>query len=282
MDLHLSVILGQSRDASFIQLDEGILNSGPGASFASPLTLSRVLIAAVKSFSALAAVLQKQGIKGKLELLTLDKEPVIRAKRQAPGVAYRFFQPDTPVKAVANFLNRQCFFRIPALQLENGIFNLVTGRNGGKFLHEWLSHPVEAGESLPPGVTLNSVSPHFYSADRPRLVRGRVRCARNNATLPGSWLLIRTVQDGYYNHEGRRVFFSIVDAFLKKDSLVQSLYPARVSMKLNDLNRGFSGCLSDRDITGSGFICSKFGEDVFGQIEAPPLLFTGIPLEVEA
>ncbi|NOY22809.1 MAG: hypothetical protein GXO70_04765 [Acidobacteria bacterium] len=281
MDLHLSVILGQSRDASFIQLDEGILNPEPGSDFASPLTLSRALIAAVKSFSALVAVLQKQSVKGKLELLTLDKKPLIRVKRPAPGVAYRFFQPDTPAKAVVDFLNRQCFFRIPTLQLENGTFNLVVGRNGEKFLHEWLSHPAEVGEPLPPGVALNSVSPHFYSTNRPRLVRGRVRCA-HRAALPDSWLLVRTVQDGYYNHEGRRVFFSIVDAFLKKDSLVQSFYPARVSMKLNDLNRGFSGCLSGRDITGSGFICSKFGENVFGRIEAPALLFTEIPLEVEA
>ena len=281
MDLHLSVILGQNHDASFIQLDEGSRNPESRVNFASPLTLSETLVAAVKSFSTLVAVLQEREVKGRLELLTLDGKPVIRAKRPAPGAAYKFFHLDVPPKAVANFLSRRCFFRTPVFQLKKGMVNLVVGRNGEKFLHEWLSHPAEAGERLPAGVTLNSVNPHFYSADRPRLVRGQVRCA-SVVTPPDSWLLVRTVQDGHYNRKRRRVVFSIADAFLKKDSLIQSLYPVRVSVKLDHLNRGFSGCLSSRDVTGSGFICSEFGEDVFGRIEAPALLFTAIPLEVEA
>lgn len=281
MDLHLSVILDRNHDASFIQLDEGSRNPEPRVNFASPLTLSETLLAAVKSFSTLIAILREREVKGRLELLTLDGKHVIRAKRLAPGVAYKFFPMDTLPEAVANFLNRRYFFRTPVLQLKNSTVNLAVGRNGEKFLHEWLSHPAEAGELLPSCVTLHSVSPHFYSADRPRLVRGRVRCARR-VKPPDSWLLVRTVQDGHYNRKGRRVVFSIANAFLKKDSLIQSIYPVRVSVKLDDLNRGFSGCLSSRDVTGSGFICSKFGEDVFGRIESPALLFTEIPLEVEA
>ncbi len=281
MDLHLSVILGRSHNASFIQLDEGNLTPVPGVNFTSPLTLSGTLIEAVKSFSTLVVVLQEREVKGRLELLMLDGNPVIRAKRLAPGIAYRFFNPYAPAEGIANFLNRRCFFHPPVLQLKKSTVNLVVGRNGEKFLHEWLSHPAEAGEPLPSCVTLNSMKPHFYSTDRPRLVRGHVRCARR-VTAPDSWLLIRTVQDGHYTHKEKRVTFSITDAFLKKDSLIQSLYPVRVSVGLNELNRGFSGCLSGSDVTGSGFICSKFGEEVFGRIEAPALLFTAIPLEVEA
>jgi len=281
MDLHLSVILGQEHNASFIHLDEGIRESVPGGNFASPLTLSTPLIEAVQSFSALVSILRDKGVAGKLELLTLDDEPVIRVKRPGPGVSYRFFPLNINADVVANFLNRRCFFHSPTLQLASGTFNLVVGRNGEKFLHEWLSHPAEAGQSLPAGVTLSSVNSHFYSTDRPRLVRGSIQC-KHLMTAPDSWLLVRTVSDGHYLHEERRVFFSISEAFLKKDSLVQSLYPARVSVDLNHLNRGFSGRLSDSQVTGSGYICSKFAENVFGRIEAPALLFMRIPLEVEA
>jgi len=281
MDLHLSVILGQEHNTSFIHLDEGIHGSIPDGIFASRLALSRPLIEAVRTFSKLVSVLRGKDVKGKLELLTLDDKPVIRVKRPGPGVSYRFFPLNITADVVANFLNRRCFFHSPTVQLTSGTFNLVAGRNGEKFLHEWLSHPAEVGQSLPEGVTLRSVNPHFYSIDHPRLVRGSIQC-KELMTAPDSWLLLRTVPDGNYLHERRRVFFSISEAFLKKDSLIQSLYPARVSVDLNDLNREFSGRLSDSKLTGSGFICSKFGEDVFGRIEAPALLFMEIPLEVEA
>ncbi len=281
MDLHLSVILGQSRNASFIHLDEGIQSDKGSDFFASPLFLSETLVKTVRLFSRLVAVLKLSEVSGHLELLTLDGTPVIRAKRPAPGAAYKIFPPEVRPEIVAGFLNRKRFFCSPSLKLKNGIFNLVIGRNGEKFLHEWLSHPAEEGEQLPDGVLLRSVSPHFYSKVFPRLVRGWIQCDCR-ADLPDSWLLIRTVAEGRYEHKKRRVFFSVTDAFLKKDSLIQSLYPARVSVSLDDLNRGFSGCLSDKKVTESGFICSKFGEEVFGRIESPSLLFTEIPLKVEA
>ena len=281
MDIHLAVVLGQARNASFIQLDEGKQNPVAGLHFASPLVLSGLLTEIVQTFSSLVGNLQKQGVKGKLELLSLDGNPLIRVKRPAPGVAYRFFNWKTDAATVAAFLNRQTFFHSPSHSLETGCFNLVLGRNGEKFLHEWLSHPAEAGEPLPEGVSLKPVKPHFYSTERPRLVRGQVHCSRR-AALPGSWLLVRTVENGCYDHKRRRMSFSVSEAFLKNGSLVQSLYPARISVKLEALNRGFSGCLSGGTVTGSGFICSKFGEAVFGRIEAPALLFREIPLEVEA
>ncbi|RLE18487.1 MAG: hypothetical protein DRJ14_03590 [Acidobacteria bacterium] len=281
MDLHLSVILGRDSGASFIHVDEGVRSFESSGNFASPLTLPKTLVTAVRAFSTLVTELQKRGVRGKVELFEMDKHPVIRAKRPAPGVSYRFFQPDTAAKAVAGFLRRRPCFKKPAVQLEKGVFNLLIGRNGDKFLHEWLSHPAESGVPLPPDVTLFSVNPHFYSKKRPRLVRGRIRCS-SLVPLPDSWLLLRTIQNGRYDSGGQRVSFSIAEAFLKKDSLIQSLYPARVSVELKDLNRGFPGCLSEKELPGAGFICSKFGENVFGRIEAPPLLFTEIPIEVEA
>ncbi|NOZ12276.1 MAG: hypothetical protein GXO69_01355 [Acidobacteria bacterium] len=281
MDLHFSVIPGQTRNASFIHLDEGIRNYTAQNTFSSPLVLSAGLRKAVKLFSRRVAILRRSGTAGRLELLILDGSVVIRAKRPGPGAAYKFFEPDVSVKKIENFLNRRSFFHSAAVSLKSGTFNLITGRNGEKFLHEWLSHPAEEGEPLPDGVSLRSVSPHFYSFGSPRLVRGRIQC-RHTVDLPESWLLIRTVGEGRYEHERRRVFFSVTDAFLKKDSLIQSLYPARVSVSVDDLNRGFSGCVSEKTVTGSGFICSKFGEEVFGRIVSPAVLFTEIPLEVEA
>ncbi len=280
MDVHLSVILDENRLDSFCHLDEGRVNPCRGIAYSSTVILSDKLTRATRQFSFLVEKLYKRNAKGKLELLTSGGNPILRVRRPAPGVAYRFFRPDVPVKRVFNFLNRQALFPAPSRKLESGCFNLIIGRNGEKFLHEWLSHPSEEGNLLPEAVTLSSIKPHFYSPSRPRLVWGQIRCD-TPVSVPDSWLLIRTVTAGAYRNRDREVFFSVSESFMRKRGLVQSLYPARVSVKLDDLNRGFSGCLSRRDMTGSGFICSKFGETVFGRIHSPALLFSEIPLKVE-
>ncbi len=264
--------------ASMIELESGRRNEG------NPLVYGPVVSpdpekSGLNLFVRVVAYLRRYDLAAKVELVRLDNRPVVRVRRLDPPVTYRLIRGDEPLEACLRFLKRRGTIKAATIRIRSGNWNLVTGRYGEKLLHEWLSHPAESGRKLPRGVELTRVVPQYYSSTSPRLVRGLIRAGV--VSLPENWLLLRSVENGSFDEVSGRITVNVREAFAKRDHLVQSVHPFSFQVSLEEMNQCYAGALSLEPVTEGGFFCRKFGEDVFGRIESPPLLFRDLPLNVE-
>ena len=274
-----SIRLDGSGSDAVVELMPGVRREGPVPTYMSPLSTEPCGPWNLSTFHRLVEAAKQACLKGRLELVELDGIVHLRVTRLTGPRSYRLIPLDLADKRILGFLKRQALTRTPTACLSDASYNIVSGRNSEKLLHEWLSHPAEEGHSRPGDVSLSGVLPAWDSPPYERLVRGVV--TPPVVPLPKQWLLIRTVTDGWFDKASRRVHLAVSEAFLRRGDLIQSVHPFRFSATLDDLDRRYAGGLSRRPITGGGYYCSKFGEQVFGRITSPALLFQDVPVTVE-
>lgn len=264
---------------SVVTLETGRGDPAGSGNYGSPLTTLPESEWQLTRFRELVGQVREAGLSARLELIRLDAKVRLRVCRLTGPRRYRILPTDVSTAQVLAFLRRRVTMRTGHVKIGHMTANMVTGINSEKLLHEWLSHPLEGGIQRPAGVSLTHVFPAHDSTPEQRLVCGSV--AAVPTVLPARWLLIRTVEDGWFDYRKRRVFATVGDGFVNTGDLIQSVHPFSFSVSLEDMDRCFAGAVSKQVVTGSGYYCSKFGEHVFGRIFSPALLFASLPLTVE-
>ena len=264
---------------SVVTLETGREDQRDPGNYGSPLTTLPDGEYQLTRFRELVKQVRDAGLSARLELVRTDGIVQLRVCRLSGFRSYRIMPLNASPERVLSFLRRRVAVRSGQLKIGHMTTNIVTGVNSEKLLHEWLSHPMEAGIQRPVGVSLDHVFPVHDSGPEQRLVNGSVQADR--VLLPHNWILVRSVVDGWFDYRENRIFATVGDGFVKTGDLIQSVHPFSFSVSLADMDRCFAGAVSTRPVTGSGYYCSKYGEHVFGRIFSPALLFASLPLTVE-
>jgi len=240
------------------------------SSFASLLSLKEV--EEISKLADLLATYSKYNLK--LEILSINNMVVIRVKKATPFVVYKIFPLNTNFEKILKFANKKIYNKKQQITLKSGKYNLIIGRFAEKFIHEWISHPIENNHTVPPdfnataGANISQLSNIEYKG-------------KYNEPIPENWLYIRYVNKGSYNSNKKKINIYVKEAFLKNNGLIQSISPFNCSFDLEQLNKSFCKVVSNKDNYKTGFFCTKGEKTVFGTVKSGFVLFKNIPITLK-
>lgn len=212
----------------------------------------------------------------KIELINFGGEFIIRIKKENILIDYKIFSFNDDLYKINLFLKKSIIVKNKIFNLKNGNYNLIIGKFAEKFVHEWLSHPAEANLKTHSDFILKNNN-EFKNSNRLTNIKYQ---GNTHIKIPKNFLYLRYVNKGYYSINDKKIKINIKEAFMKKNGLIQSVYPFSCSFHIDDLNKGFKGVISNTKYN-SGFFCTKNNITVFGKVESNFLMFKNIKVEPE-